>query len=1166
MKDSTVSSTQLHRAGFRFVALLVALISTAAAAISGIADDIPGFEIGKDGRFRMDGLEAKIGHFDAEWKHTDQSRLNPASGYPRIDPASKIWQIRGDISVKTTTPAASTLLTIAEQFSPAPSGSAREFHLTCRVAEADPTVGIPTRETSLQINLPVTLTAGRAIRFDSETHILPVELGKSQLLTRPAAHHTLALPATTGTVIIEGNFALILQDQRQWQGRTYTARLRFSPPPGQDKRLPSGGSSLDVTIRHVPFQSEPIPLRSVANRAFRDTIAGDNQGGWTDQGPDNDLSPMKPGRLIASGIEFDIVDPATNGGRSALVLGKDGQPGLPRTATLEFPSPHQTSPASANEPWRNLYLLHAAAWLGRGDSPVGNLAVRYQDGTETRHKIAAGRDVGNWWIPASSTNAAVGWGAQNGSAAIGLYVSRFAIEPKPLAGICFETAGPSMWMIAGLSASPDEIPLFEVKFPLTIDAGPDWAPYEHSVEIEPGGVFDLSLQTEDASGGAPAGKHGPIRATPEGHFEFTNRPGHPVRFWGVNLCFSANYLQRDEADRLAERLARSGYNTVRLHHFDQDLVRPGGRSHELDPKKLDQFDYLFAAMKKRGLYLNIDLFTNRRFHADELAAFRLPATLGGSQTRALFKALVPISEPAYQAWAQFAQNLLAHPNPYTGLTWAQDPALIGICPVNEDSLINRIGDAAIRDRYEAAFAASRSAPDGETREQRAAAFNQFVHETEIRADARLFAFLRSLGVKAILTGANHKLSQGLAFVRQHYDYVDNHQYWDHPRFPGVQWKPPFSFTQADPVRDAAGTPRGLMPTRILGLPFVVTEFNYVRPNRHRASGGLLMPAYASLQDWDALYNFEYAMSRSSALNGGASGTFSIADDPIGLIADRVSALLFLRRDIALATTTFAYAVQPAEAYVSREHLFPRTFSQLGLVARIGSLPGLPADVLRTTKAAAAISALPSAAGASGKTNNNPVYAPGDDLAANLQRDGILPTGSIDATGKRFVSETGQIELRADEGTAQVITPRSELFVLTSGAHLAGATTTVKNGPTPVVVSIIAIDGQSLAQSHRLLVTHLTDSLSTGMRFAHHDRKLLENWGRAPHLVQRGTSTLTLRLADGNWKAWAVDATGKRQREVPLIRDAGASGSQGAWTLEAATITGTNTQLAYELAR
>ena len=715
------------------------------------------------------------------------------------------------------------------------------------------------------------------------------------------------------------------------------------------------------------------------------------------------------------------------------------------------------------------------------------------------------------------------------------------------------------------------------KTPFSVKASADWVAYDHSIEIEPGGVFDFS-SLEDA----PAGKHGRVIATPAGHFEFADRPGERVRFWGVNLVSSAIFLSKDGADRLAERLVRSGYNTVRLHHFDGPLVIPGGKSYELDPVKLDQLDYLFAALKKRGLYINIDLYSNRRFRDDELRAFGIdPKNVDKTHAKYLFKGIVPVSDAAFEAWSLYAKNLLTRRNPYTGLTWAEDPALIGICPINEDSPYARSGYKELSPLYQAAFEKWRalpentaSIPEGETAEQRKLAFNQFVYEASLRADQRMFAYLHSLGVNALLSGSNHRTSQGLTLVREHYDYVDNHQYWDHPRFPEKSWQLPYQYTQNDaitgplpgnddatlkdlppgPRGGAAWVPRGMMPTRVLGKPFVVTEINFVRPNRFRAEGGVLIPAYASLQDWDALYNFQYAMNAETAINGGVDNPFALVSDPIGLLADRISALLFRRGDIEPARGAVAYAVRPQEAFSEIGREFPEEFSRLGLVTRIGSRMGEPEEVLTQPGISAAV------IGA-----NFPIspkgYLADANLSANLERDGILPKGAIDTAGNRFVSDTGQIEMKADIGTLKVVTPRSELFVLPPDQQIEGGSVMVKNGSIFGAVSVISVDGEPIAQSKRLLVLHLTNALPTGMRFADQSARLLQGWGAFPQLVERGSVDLNIRLADGaTYKAWAVDATGKRQREVPLEKtDAG-------WLLKAATVTNEGTQLAYEIAR
>ncbi len=76
----------------------------------------------------------------------------------------------------------------------------------------------------------------------------------------------------------------------------------------------------------------------------------------------------------------------------------------------------------------------------------------------------------------------------------------------------------------------------ENRGPVKIVAGADWVPLVPEPDIVPGSALDFSsLCGRDA----PAGKHGRVVARGP-HFEFEGMPGVPQRFYGVNLCFTAN--------------------------------------------------------------------------------------------------------------------------------------------------------------------------------------------------------------------------------------------------------------------------------------------------------------------------------------------------------------------------------------------------------------------------------------------------------------------------------------------------------------------------------------------------------------------------------------------------------------------------------------------------
>ncbi len=692
-------------------------------------------------------------------------------------------------------------------------------------------------------------------------------------------------------------------------------------------------------------------------------------------------------------------------------------------------------------------------------------------------------------------------------------------------------------------------------------ASDDWLVLSnYTADVAVDGIFDFSFLND-----APAGKYGAVAVSSDGHFEFSGQPGVRVRFRGVNLVTTSCFMDDATADSLAERLARSGYNAVRLHHVDRILQLDDAAAGQLDSVELDRLDYLFAALKSRGIYINIDLYSLRDFTADEMVSFGVSAdvaaTLSSGDDCTLFKGLLPFSDAAFDAWAVFADALLEHTNAYTGLAWMDDPALVGICPVNENVAGSTIEtNANLSAIYEDEFDAWLALDDHQSiydRDGYDGAFGRFLVEAQTDLDQRMRAHLEALGVSVPLTGSNHQYFQGLTYPRSAYDYVDNHQYWDHPSFPGEKWNLPYEFHQKSAVVNTVSTPRNIMPTRYFGKPFTVSEFNYVRPNKYRAEGGVVMSACAGLQDWDGVYNFDWANLTTNGI-GKLSDVFAISVDPIGLLGDRVSALIFLDEQIMSATNTLVFAAEDLTAFTERTAYYGDVFSRLGLIARVASTTNSPAEILSH----AGVSAVVVDEDSSSVNPAGGIYAASSTTLVDQLKDAdVIADDSVDASRSQYLSETGQVSMDSDEGWMQVVAPRCELFVLPSSAARDGSLVSVTNQDAFCSVFVVAADQQPLEDSGRMLILHLSDAVPTGELYEDDSRTLLTERGDWPMLVARASTDITLHLpADADLTAWAVGLDGSRLYSMPL------ESTDDGWVLHARTDGEEGAQLVYEIVR
>lgn len=682
-----------------------------------------------------------------------------------------------------------------------------------------------------------------------------------------------------------------------------------------------------------------------------------------------------------------------------------------------------------------------------------------------------------------------------------------------------------------------------------VEAGAAWRPLAFPRDVVEGGPLDFSGLIDPAHTG-PAGRFGFLVVGRDGHFEFEKRPGVPVRLMGTNLCYTANYLEKADADRLAALFRRMGYNTVRFHHYDVDLLKGGWNapiSHDFAPDQLDRLDYLFAAMKNAGLYVTIDLMSSRKFPKGEIPGWDRDAHWD-------FKALFPIVPGAFDAFEKFAAKLLNHVNPYTGLAWKDDPALVSICPLNEDSIAsvwktNKPVEEAYRARFNEWIAErGRTPPAADAKLEDSPLFAEFLNDVKIASNRRLAAFLKDLGVRALVTGDNWWDTMIQTQTRADFDFVDNHLYADHPYgWPESRWN------QKSALREkniAYAMPGLKMPTRIFGKPFTVSEFNWCAPNQFRAEGGAMMGAYAALQGWDALYRFAWAHDRKDITALRAMRQFDTAVDPLSMLTEKQIMLLFGRGDVKPAKRAMVYAVTMRDAArrglgdMWSRGLFPRAFTQQGFNARIGSQW---IDDGRALAGAFDMVVAPEPLADSAALGDRP-FTLLRDLPDPVRVDG------------EYVSDTEEIFFNPDRGTLRVVTPRTEALVGPAGVDLAGKALAVSGKDEFASVSASAMDGRALADSGRVIVFHLVNVLGEGMEFENDEMKRVWHWGSPAFLARAATATVTLRNADPTLRVHALDLAGERLRPVD------ATYRDGAYTFQATTAGDhTPAALVYELA-
>jgi hypothetical protein len=687
-------------------------------------------------------------------------------------------------------------------------------------------------------------------------------------------------------------------------------------------------------------------------------------------------------------------------------------------------------------------------------------------------------------------------------------------------------------------------------------AGADWFPFQPSKELVKG-VIDVDNWLD------PAGKHGGVRMVKDG-FKFED--GTPVKFWGVNLSYTANAPDKETAEFTAARFAKYGINAVRMHKFSYPTGQMGigdpNDSTRMDAKGMDQLDYFVSRLKDRGVYFGWShTFGFKVVPGDSkrlLAYEEIAKNLKGNTY-----AFINFADDVQDLMIDMVVNLLKHKNPYTGKTYADEPALCFIELQNEDDIFFFTSEGAfnacptykkqflakfagwLKEKYgseeKLAAAWAGAMKPGESlaqanitpqvnpwffgednlpgqkggARQRLLDTAAYLHSLQDRFYGRFVKAIRDAGYKGPLNGSPWQAPTMLPHYYNLYSdykvgYIDRHNYFEGS---GPQM---FSSMLTKPGSGYFGT--GLQ--QVIDRPFGLSEWIHVYPNAYAAEGPAIVAAYGmGLQGWDASYEFQSQANRRAFGEVGGSFPWGVweADVPTSVGQFPSLARMIYRGDVKEGEVISVRRVCPAE-------LAEGKFSFSDKVEQQGDIKNFSGTVPPDTLAAGRVVV---------EFTDKPQPSTVPDLKKYLKGTAIKST-----TGQLSWDTSGQGFFTVDSaGTKAVVG-------FAAGKEQTLGDVKVRLETPFASLFLTAVErSEDLKTCKRALITVIARQSNTGFVYFTPDNKVLKNGG-APILLEPVKAMLTIQGRPVE-AVHVLDHDGRRTGRALQVKD-------GAFTLDGAT--------------
>ncbi|MEM9881902.1 MAG: hypothetical protein AAF800_03155 [Planctomycetota bacterium] len=675
--------------------------------------------------------------------------------------------------------------------------------------------------------------------------------------------------------------------------------------------------------------------------------------------------------------------------------------------------------------------------------------------------------------------------------------------------------------------------------------GPDAEPGWVVLDPQPDLIASLDLRglNEDA-----AGQHGPLRLSADGN-DFVRGDGEPARFWGVNVSSQESGQPDDLHNAIAARLASLGVNLVRHH---SPVWRDGG-DYSVDAFRLERLHHLVATLKAEGIYTNLSLFFP--LWVGDASTIGLSGygkkNSGGRPFAAIF------FNPTFQAWYRdYLRQVLTAPNPHTGLTLAEDPAVGFVELVNEDSLffwtfnedavppaqwaiLERRFGAHLTEKYGSLAAALRRWPRAKhdrddasagtagvfgiwhmtseavedmSPDQRKRIAEQVEFLAGLQRDfyAETHAFLRDeLGFRGLVIASNwHAADNRLLDAVERWTYaaadvIDHHGYFNAPHdgeAASYSVRVGQTFNHRPAVRFPTKPP--LRVPQVVGRPSMISELGWTGPNRRHADATLLTAAALSVQGVDAAAWFIW---NAPGAYDAATPKFALAT-PMLAGTFPATALAYRRGDLGPAPAAVHEALRTDELF-NLEGTAVATEAALDDFRRADIPPGAVSrrDVTRFDPLTAYVGPV-----------TRSYDTPGDrDRVVNLSR-------AIDRDAGTLTSLGGGFRWDFRRGVAVIDTPRTQAaagFLRDAGPVRLGDVTFVCDNEH-AHVAVTSLDGEPIASSRRLLIQAVSEAKLHGEADVpnpsdeRHPRRLTAV-GSPPWQIRPIAAAVTLHRADGD---------------------------------------------------